>query len=50
MSDGCWTSHGHPIPGRLLDPEKRPKRIMRCGGTRLCKTCKAEAGYLGNAR
>jgi hypothetical protein len=51
MSDnGGWTSHGHPIPGRLLDPAKKPAKVMRCGGTYVCTQCKREVGDMGSVR
>jgi hypothetical protein len=37
-----YTSHGHPIPGRLLDPSRRPL-VARCGGPGLCSACSREA-------
>lgn len=43
-----WTQHGHHIPTSPTDDEqgKRPP-IARCGGTHLCKKCKADfAAYL----
>lgn len=40
-----YTSHGHHIPGTILDKD-RPKGVARCGGLRFCKVCLKEAGKL----
>lgn len=37
-----YTSHGHQIPGTMVD-EERPKSVARCGGPRLCSICSREA-------
>jgi len=37
-----YTSHGHHIPGTVLE-SVRPIRVARCGGVSLCKVCKSEA-------
>lgn len=47
-----WTQHGHHIPTSPTDDEqgKRPP-VARCGGTHLCKKCKADfAAYLAGKK
>lgn len=36
-----YTSHGHHIPGTVLNSVK-PKNPKRCGGVELCARCKVE--------
>lgn len=38
----AWTSHGHHIPGTVLNPDDRPKKIARCGGTNICQQCRRD--------
>lgn len=38
----AFTSHGHHIPFTFMD-DKRPERVARCGGVRICKVCTTEA-------
>lgn len=40
---GPWTRHGHSIPGKTITGERRPSNVARCGGTRMCRTCQADA-------
>lgn len=39
----AYTSHGHHIPGTVLQPRTR-QLVARCGGPSLCKQCMTEAG------
>jgi len=36
-----YTTHGHHIPGTILD--ERPIQLARCGGIRTCRECQREA-------
>lgn len=49
LHGGPWTRHGHPIPGRTILGERRPSKVMRCGGVRLCRTCKEDAAQMATA-
>lgn len=42
-----YTSHGHHIPGTVLDDNPPP--IARCGGPGLCDACSKEAAAQGMA-
>ena len=39
-----YTSHGHHIPGTVLD--EKPKSVARCGGIGLCGVCSTQAGQI----
>jgi hypothetical protein len=42
----AWTSHGHEIPGSVLESEP-PAEVARCGGPGLCDQCSREtSSYL----
>lgn len=38
-----YTSHGHHIPGTILDSQ-RPTLVARCGGVTFCTECAKECG------
>lgn len=37
-----WTTHGHHIPGTMLDRSQRPASIAGCGGPSECTQCQRE--------
>lgn len=42
----AYTSHGHHIPGTVMNGE-RPLQVARCGGPPLCTDCAKEtANYI----